>query len=375
MGRQRKGSVVEKNGKLYARVQFIDEQGQKRDIWRRAETRKEARNAIKKLLREVDDHGARTLDSHTMTFTDLAGYFEQHYLKPAEYVDGRKTSGYRSLVSYKCFLQTLRSHFGKKKLRTITYGDLRTFKTIRLQTPVKGGGKRSLASVHRELALLSRMLKIAYREGWIPRNPMNSGESLISLADETKRERILTREDERKILDACVGYRAHLRPVLVFLLDTGCRQGEAFKLRWRDVDFENGLITLQAFNTKTSRERQVAITTRLYEELARLYEKSENRPDGLGFGITSNIRRSFTAVCEAAGIKGLRRHDLRHTHATRLDDLNFSLAKIGGQLGHTKLQTTIRYVNRDKSAIKRVAAALDAFNVETTNTQQSELLN
>ena len=32
---------------------------------------------------------------------------------------------------------------------------------------------------------------------------------------------------------------------------------------------------------------------------------------------------------------GLRFHDLRHTHATRLDDLGFSLAKIGAQLADT----------------------------------------
>lgn len=56
-------------------------------------------------------------------------------------------------------------------------------------------------------------------------------------------------------------------------------------------------------------------------------------------------------------------------HASRLDDLGFSLAKIGNQLGHTVLQTTLRYVNRDKTAIQQVANALNDFN-----RQSSELL-
>ena len=70
-----------------------------------------------------------------------------------------------------------------------------------------------------------------------------------------------------------------------------------------------------------------------------------------------------------AGLEGLRFHDLRHTHATRLDDLGFSLAKISGQLGHHVVQTTLRYVNRDKTAVQQVAEALDALNAQSPNEQ------
>jgi len=213
---------------------------------------------------------------------------------------------------------------------------------------------------------MRRLLNVALREGWILKNPFNAGEVLISLADEATRERILSSEEEHRMLLACADSRAHLRPLLIFLLDTGCRQGEAFKLRWRDVDLKAGLITIQAFNTKTARARQIATTKRVTEELWRLFEASGGAGGdqaSLVFGITSNVRRSFASVCKIAGIKGgLRRHDLRHTHASRLDDLGFSLAKIGGQLGHTKLQTTLRYVNRDAHAARKVATSLDGFN-------------
>ncbi|MBA3715742.1 MAG: hypothetical protein H0W76_25395 [Pyrinomonadaceae bacterium] len=39
--------------------------------------------------------------------------------------------------------------------------------------------------------------------------------------------------------------------------------------------------------------------------------------------------------------------------------------KIGGQSGHTVVQTSPRYGNRDKTAIRQVASALDVFNSET----------
>ena len=42
----------------------------------------------------------------------------------------------------------------------------------------------------RKLSMLLRILNVAQREGWILRSPFAAGDSLISLADENKRERI-----------------------------------------------------------------------------------------------------------------------------------------------------------------------------------------
>jgi integrase len=222
--------------------------------------------------------------------------------------------------------------------------------------------QRSLATVNRELAYLRRLLNIAERNGWVSKNPFKKGNSLIHTSDEVKRERIVTPEEERNLLSHCVGRRAHLRPLIVAAIDTGCRQGELFKLRWSDIDFAKGVITVRAFNTKTMRERSVSMTIRLRTELERLVER-DTSADDLVFGIKADVRGAFGRTCKEAGLVGLRFHDLRYTHATRLDELGFSLAKIGGQLGHTVLQTTLRYVNRDMTAVQQVGIELDKFNV------------
>lgn len=382
MGRIRKGSIVEREGKLYAVIQYVDETGRKRGIWRRAQDRKDARSIIKQVLRDLDDHGAAAVDAQNMTFAELAAHFEQHYLKAAEYTaEGRKVAGYRSLSHTQDFIKPLRAAFDRKR-RSITYGDIRAYKLNRLQTKTQYDRPRSLASVHRELALLRRMLNIAVRESWLLKNPFTAGEPLISLADEMRRERILTREEEARLLEACgertVTYkrhgkevkmqdkgkrREHLRPLIIMAIDTGCRRGEMLSLLWRDVDLENGVITLNAMNTKTMRERQVAITSRLRVELARMWEASPQDLAARVFDI-DNVKRAFKTACEAARIDDMRFHDLRHTHASRLDELGFSLSKIGAQLGHTQIQTTARYVNRDRTGVRQVAAALDAFNTE-----------
>ncbi len=215
--------------------------------------------------------------------------------------------------------------------------------------------------------MLRRMLNVAQREGWILRSPFAAGDSLISLADENKRERILTREEEVKLLAACESpQRAHLKAILICALDTGMRQGEIFSLRWRDVDLENGLLNIQAFHTKTMKERQVAITTRLKLEFERLRAVAPDNPNGLVFGISDNVKRSFTAARSKAGLNDVRFHDLRHTAATRLVGAHIPLSEIGRVLGHTQANTTYRYVNANVETAKKAAAALDAFNTEST---------
>jgi integrase len=365
-----------------ARVGHTDEHGKRHDVVRAAESRTHARELIRDILRELEERGPHALDASRMTFADLASYFEKHYLKPAEYVDNRKVEGMRSIGPARAAVNALKAYFGKRRLQSIRYSDIRAYRAARLKEPTRGDVARhsrevkrnakaqvkvtrTIATVNRELSKLRRMFNIAQREGWIRTNPFATGESLISLADERKRERILTREEERRLLEACGDpRRAHLRPIVVAAIDTGMRRGEILALRWRDVDFEHGLITIQAFNTKTMKERQVSITARLSLELAALYEESPKDPTRRVFGITDNVKRSFTAARKVAGLLDVRFHDLRHTHATRLVSAHIPLSEVGRVLGHTQANTTYRYVNANVETARRASAALDAFNAE-----------
>jgi integrase len=194
---------------------------------------------------------------------------------------------------------------------------------------------------------------------------MRSGDPLISIADERKRERILTRDEEVRLLAACENrYQKHLRPILICALDTGMRRGEIFSLKWSDVDFEERLLTIRAFNTKTMKERQVSLTTRLAIELEKLWEESPKNTDQLVFGFTNNVKKSFTSIRVKACLPDIRFHDLRHTAATRLVAAHLPLPEVGRVLGHTQANTTYRYVNANIETTRRAAAALDAFNSE-----------
>jgi integrase len=279
-------------------------------------------------------------------------------------------------VAVKGYLKVFREHFGGLKLKSLTYDDLRSFRIKRLSTSTHQSKQRSIATVQRELAYLRRLLTIAERNDWIEKNPFKRGDALIHSADEVKRERILTSEECQRLINACIDRRAHIRPIVVAALDTGCRLGELLKLCWSDVDLDYGIIVIQAFNTKTMRKREVAITSRLQIELENLWQSFPQDKNNLVFGV-SEIRVGFKSACKEAELTDLRFHDLRHCHASKLDELGFSLPEIASQLGHTQIQTTMRYVNRHKTSIKKVARLLDSALVSESivETKSSELIN
>jgi integrase len=365
MARERSGLIVARGGKIYARVTYVGKDGKRHEKWRVAKNRTHARELKKQLLQELAGYGEEIFAGDHLTFRELATFYQDRYLKPAEYREGRKVMGLRSVSDGELHLKTLTAYFGHRKIRSLTYGDIEAFKHQRLNTPTVRGQQRSLANVHRTLALLRHLFNIAVREGWLMRSPFVAGKPLINLADEKKRERVLTIEEEVRLLAACDGPRAHLKPILICALDTGMRQGEIFKLKWSDVDLETRRLTVQAMNSKTLRERQVPLTARLACELEALRRVAPLAPETRVFGIQTNVVHSFSAVRRIARLADFRFHDLRHTAATRLAQQGLALTEIARILGHTSITTTFRYTNNDDTTLDRAAALLDAFQQES----------
>ena len=246
MAKERSGYVFQdKDGFWYARITFTAENGKRRNVKRRAKTKTEARETLWKLRREYADHGEKIIDGDRVTFNELAKIYEEQRLQKAQYKGERKISGRRSYLAPQGYVRTLKTHFGLRKIKSITHNDVDKFRTLRLNTPINEEKERSIASVNRELEVLRAMFRFAVRQGWIIRSPFDLGEPLISKSDEVQRERVLSREEEERLLLVCTGRRAHLRPLLIAALDTGMRRGELFLLKWSDVDLNSKLISVR----------------------------------------------------------------------------------------------------------------------------------
>jgi len=144
------------------------------------------------------------------------------------------------------------------------------------------------------------MLRFAVDEGWIDRSPFEmSHTSLISQSDEVKRVRVLSRDEESRVMQVCGSDspRAHLLPVILCALDTGMRRGEMMRLEWPDVDLEARTITVRAMNTKTLTARVVPVSARLLAALQSLY--NERTDDGLVFD-SGDFKRSWRTACKPA---------------------------------------------------------------------------
>ena len=399
--KERTGYVFEDKGKWFARITITGENGKRRNIKRTAKSKADAKEFLKKLTRQIDDDGIQAVESWRMTFNDLAEYYSTHYAKPARFIDNQKVEGLRDLRRVKGFLIHFRAYFGKQKLNEITYGDVFSYRSERLKILTPKGTTRTIASMNRELAYLRRIFNIALRQGWINKNPINSGENLILTSCERRRERILTFDEEQKLLEVCcseireikykrkgkeitakiTNEREHLKPLLVALLDTGARLGEMLKLTWRDIDLEKRLITIKARNTKTLKQRQVAITQRFYDILTILSNKQGVISDSLVFGIKNSVRKSFASACKDAGITqggihGITLHSLRHSAASRLVNGQMPIQMVGRILGHTQPQTTYRYLTANEETLFQASSILELFQNQPDNSPvESELVN
>jgi integrase len=355
------------NGKWYARVTITVSNGKRRNIKRTAETKGEARNLLNKLLAALEDKGVETIEQDKLTFRDLAEKYSEFKVKPAEYRGDIKVAGLRSVRTVAIRVAVLVDYFGSMKVRGITLGEIERFKAARLATPTQSGGDRSIATVNREVEVLRSMMRYARNNEWIDSSPFeNASTPIISKAHEQQRVRVLSRDEESRILKACADDtpRPHLRPLVIAAIDSGCRAGELLKMTWGDVDLRARVIRLRPLTTKSLKSREVPISNRLAIELERL--RNDASDDALVFGI-KNFQRGWRALCKAAGIEErLTFHDLRHSFATRLVQAGFPLAEIARLLGHSTLQMTFRYSNATPETTTRAASILNTLNDSPT---------
>jgi integrase len=126
------------------------------------------------------------------------------------------------------------------------------------------------------------------------------------------------------------------------------------------IDWQEGVIRVTAFHTKTMTKRVVPMTARLREELRAWIAKTPAKSSAV-FGDLGSVDTSFRGLRADAGedFGDIRFHDLRHTAATRMIANGVPEATVGKILGHKVAQTTRRYINVDDATARSVAAKMD----------------
>jgi len=230
---------------------------------------------------------------------------------------------------------------GKVVLSDLQPQDIQRYYAEKLnkgRTDGKGGlSGRSVVYHHR---ILSKALDYAVKMGVVVRNVAN-------LVEPPRVKKVtmntLSTEEVTRFLEAAKETDYYV--FFATLLYTGLRRGELLALRWRNLDLIKGNLTVveTAYKLgngdyiikepKTAHSRRsVTLSTSLIE-LFRAYRIDQEllriqlgvslnaddfvfiRPDGSPLN-PSAVSLAFRRITHKAGLKDIRIHDLRHTHAT-----------------------------------------------------------
>src|SRR5262249_43345457 len=119
------------------------------------------------------------------------------------------------------------------------------------------------------------------------------------------------------------------------LLLTGARRGEVLRARWDQFDLLEGGWTKPSAHTKQRKEHRAPLSSAARQLLVELKVNSESEwvlPSHTGNGPLTDIKKPWASICKAAGISGVRVHDLRHSYASILASAGLSLPVIGALL-------------------------------------------
>lgn len=199
--------------------------------------------------------------------------------------------------------------------------------------------------------------------------------------------RFLTEPEAARLLAAMPD---HWRPLIATLLGTGLRWGEAVGLRVGRVDLLAGRLTVVetlqeladsaelVFVPPKSRmsRRTVPLPAYVVDSLVPLVA-GKGRDDLVFTAVKGGpvryrvFRSTWVRACAAAGLDGLRIHDLRHTHAAWLISAGVPLTAIQRRLGHASIAVTSdRYGHLmpavDEGILRTLDAALPEINSRGT---------
>jgi integrase len=356
-----------------------------------------------KHMKARSEHGDRS--GHTLF--ELTEYFRSHYCKKAVIVHGQQIVGYRQNVNnIKKYLEEFEQFFGNVSLARITYERLREFDEHISTRPIQRPGATQLpkrATVNRKLAYLRRLLNVGKQLRWIQTNPFQEGRALIKVKGEQSRERILTYDEERRLLAACVdadkvsytmkaasieytrrdkivkferqqqlieythdNQRPHLRLPVLLAIDGGLRKKEIFSLERKDILLDQHVIDIPAEKTKALRRRVVILSPRLESELREYFRRFAFYPTAPIFFGQKDCDRAFTTAVRNAGIEDLRFHDLRHTATSWMDQAGISQPVKQSMIGHADPRTHQIYHNLSSDIVDAVRRKMADFEAKKT---------
>lgn len=263
-------------------------------------------------------------------------------------------------------------YLGQRKVSEITAKDVIDWQNAMRKLKNKSGkpiAPTYLKTIHGQLSAIFNHAMKFYD---LAANPAQKAGTMG--AEESKEMEFWTKEEYLKFSEAMMD-----KPISYYAFELlywcGVREGELLALNLKDVDLEKRTISITksyqrlgkkdvVSPPKTPKSKRVItipefLATDIKDYMDSLYDLQEN--DRL-FPITKYyLEHEMQRGIKESGVKRIRVHDLRHSHASMLIELGFSPLEIANRLGHEKVETTLNtYAHLYPNKQTKLAERLDS---------------
>lgn len=263
-------------------------------------------------------------------------------------------------------------YFKNKKMCEIRAADIREWQNMLIKA---GYAPTYLKSINNQLAAL---FNYAVKYYDLKDNPCRKAGSIgKGKADEME---FWTKQEFKEFFTS-MEEKPEAKMAFLILYWTGIRIGELLALTYEDIDLEKRIISItksyqrikgkdMVTPPKTPKSnRKVTIPSFLAEELkeycSMLYGIT---PKERMFRFTKSfMEHEIVRGIKETGVKRIRLHDLRHSHASLLVEMGFQPLAIAERLGHEKIETTLNtYSHLYPNKQAELAEQLEIANGEET---------
>jgi site-specific recombinase XerD len=253
----------------------------------------------------------------------------------------RESNGERSTAELSLKFDRMLPVFGSRPASSITVQELSNWL-------LEQGEERewSPATRNRYAAAFSLVYRIGIENEKVEVNPASK---LKSRKESSGRTRFLSASEEQKVRNTITRRCPRNLPAFTVSLHTGLRASEQWRLLWRDIDFDQRILTARATKNGDA-ERHIPLNDTAMaalKEVAASYPGRRTSTSAVFLNSDDNPMRThrdwFEPVIEDSGIDAYTWHCNRHTFASRLVMAGVNLKAVQTLMGHRTITMTMRY--------------------------------